>query len=48
MFLKSAVERCAWVISTRDIEPGEEVYVDYGRWYWVGKSPKRLIKIPVE
>mmetsp|Transcript_29211 Transcript_29211/g.54198 ORF Transcript_29211/g.54198 Transcript_29211/m.54198 type:complete len:157 (+) Transcript_29211:72-542(+) len=45
-FLKSPTEHCAWVISLRDIQPDEEVYVDYGRWYWVGKKPKRLIKIP--
>lgn len=47
-FLKSPRERCAWVLSTRDLRPGEEVYADYGRWYWVGKTPKKLIKTPVE
>ena len=47
-FLKSPGEQCAWVISTRDIHRDEEIYVDYGRWYWVGKKPKRLIKVPVQ
>ena len=40
MFLKSRCESCAWVISTRDINKGEELFVDYGRWYWAGASVK--------
>ena len=28
----------ALVIATRDICPGEEFYVDYGRWYWLGSE----------
>ena len=39
-FLKSPSEFCAWVISTRDIAAGEELFVDYGRWYWTGSSLK--------
>lgn len=41
-FLKSPDDQCAYVISTRDIQKGEEIFVDYGRWYWIGKNPKRL------
>jgi uncharacterized protein len=41
-FLKSPEEKCAWVISTRDIFPGEEVFVDYGKWYWASISGTRL------
>jgi len=37
-FLKSKIERCAWVISLRDIRKGEELFVDYGRWYWLGPT----------
>jgi hypothetical protein len=28
----------ALVVSLRDISPGEELYVDYGRWYWLGSE----------
>jgi hypothetical protein len=46
-FLKSPDERCAWVLTTRALRPHEEVYADYGRWYWAGKKPKRLIRVPL-
>jgi SET domain-containing protein len=36
MFLKCKIEACAWVISLRDISVGEELFVDYGKWYWAG------------
>lgn len=32
----------ALVIAARDIDAGEEIYVDYGRWYWAsgrGNTP---------
>jgi SET domain-containing protein len=32
MFLKCVVDHCAWVITTCDIQRGEEIFVDYGRW----------------
>jgi hypothetical protein len=34
----------AEVVATRDIAAGEEVYVDYGKWYWAGSRtlPSRL------
>eukprot|EP01041_Mallomonas_annulata_P004406 gene4406-8766_t len=41
-FLKSINEKCAWVISLRDIERNEEFFVDYGRWYWLLKKPAML------
>lgn len=27
--------RCRFLVSTREIEPGEELYYDYGEQYWV-------------
>jgi SET domain-containing protein len=39
---------CAYIIALRDINADEELYVDYGRWYWVGKKPSRLLYIPKE
>lgn len=46
-FLKCPSEGYAQVVATRDISAGEEVYADYGRWYWAGAGyrPKRLIKV---
>jgi len=41
-FFKSPLENCAWVISLRDIIPNEEIFADYGRWYWIGKTPSKL------
>ena len=40
LFLKSKHENCAWVISCRDITAGEELFVNYGKWYWLGGSEK--------
>lgn len=37
-FIKSMIERCAWVVAMRDIEPGEEIFADYGKWYWAGAA----------
>ena len=41
-FLKSPQEKCAWVIAQRDIAVGEELFVDYGRWYWLLKPSSSL------
>ena len=41
-FLKSKLEGCAWVIASRNIHRGEELFVDYGRWYWVTIKPIKL------
>jgi hypothetical protein len=43
-FDKHPEEKCAYVIALRDIELDEELFVDYGRWYWAGKKPIRLLK----
>ena len=36
--------QCARVVALRDIRPGEEIFVDYGKWYWAGSAvpPLRL------
>ncbi len=30
------------MIALRDIVPGEEIFVDYGKWYWASLKPMRL------
>jgi hypothetical protein len=37
-FEKLPQEGRADVIATRDIYPNEELFVDYGRWYWLGSK----------
>lgn len=41
-FVKYPALRKAVVVALRDIDPGEELYVNYGRWYWLGLCPERL------
>ena len=41
-FVKKPEEHCADIIATRDISVGEELFADYGKWYWIGMSPNRL------
>ena len=43
-FEKRPSEKCAYVVALRDINLGEELFVDYGKWYWAGCMiiPKRL------
>jgi hypothetical protein len=38
-FDKSAENQCAYVLALRNISKGEEIFVDYGKWYWAGKKP---------
>jgi SET domain len=38
-FDKQPKEGRALVVATRDIYPGEEIFVDYGKWYWLSVSP---------
>eukprot|EP00941_MAST-03F_sp_MAST-3F-sp1_P000327 g327.t1 len=42
----------AYVIAKRDIQPGEELFVNYGKWYWLGKKEKKRtlvkVKLPPE
>ena len=33
-FVKDAAERCASVVTTRDLRAGEELYAEYGDGYW--------------
>jgi hypothetical protein len=35
----------AEVVATRDITEGEELFVDYGKWYWSG-APIKPNRIP--
>lgn len=41
-FDKRPDEGCAYVIAKRDIMIGEELFADYGRWYWLSLKPMRL------
>jgi hypothetical protein len=43
IFHKLADERKAQVIALKDLEPGDEIFVDYGKWYWLSiKDADRL------
>lgn len=44
VFRKIPSEQCAMVVALRNIGIGEELFVDYGKWYWAGCSivPSRL------
>lgn len=46
VFDKRPEEQCAYVVAKRDIAVGEEIFADYGRWYWLTKKPTRLEKLP--
>lgn len=41
-FKKDPILQCAWVIALRDIDAGEEIFVDYGKWYWLSLNPSKL------
>ncbi len=41
-FKKDPEHGIAYVVAIRDIEPGEELFVDYGKWYWLSLNPVRL------
>lgn len=45
VFDKRPDEQCAHVIAKRDIAAGEEIFADYGRWYWLQKKATRLEKL---
>ena len=42
MFLKSKPDKCAWVITIKDLQPDEEIFADYGRWYWATIKPEKM------
>jgi SET domain-containing protein len=37
-FEKYPQERKALVVAIKNIKPGDELFVDYGKWYWYGKN----------
>lgn len=41
-FVKQPAHRRALVTATRDVAPGDELYVDYGKWYWAKLKPNKL------
>lgn len=43
MFDKRPEDKCAYVRAMKDILPGEEIFVDYGKWYWLKKAPVRFV-----
>jgi SET domain-containing protein len=45
VFDKRPDEQCAYVIAKRDINAGEEIFADYGRWYWLRKTSTRLERL---
>lgn len=40
VFEKQPEHERALVVAIRDIAPGDEVFVDYGKWYWAGTDVK--------
>lgn len=45
-FEKLPEEGKALVVATRQISAGEELFVDYGKWYWAGAGIKAT-KLPI-
>ncbi|CBJ33015.1 conserved unknown protein [Ectocarpus siliculosus] len=41
-FRKLPQESKALVVALKDIQPGQEIFVDYGRWYWLSLKPTKL------
>ncbi|CAM9704175.1 unnamed protein product [Sphacelaria rigidula] len=41
-FEKLPLEGKALVVALKNIEPGQEIFVDYGRWYWLSLTPASL------
>jgi len=41
-FDKRPMQGCALVVATRHIGAGEELFVDYGKWYWNGPPSSRM------
>jgi hypothetical protein len=46
--VKAPKAKCAWVIALRKIEKGEELFADYGRWYWATMKPTKVSKKFIE
>lgn len=47
-FEKQPENNCALVRALRDIAAGEEIFVDYGKWYWAGSKPTGKLKLSNE
>ena len=47
VFDKRPDEQCAHIVAKRDIAAGEEIFADYGRWYWLAKTPTKLERLLV-
>lgn len=47
-FDKKMEDEIAQVIAIRDIEENEELYVDYGKWYWLSLEPSKLTFMDVQ
>jgi len=47
-FDKDPVNGIARIVAIRDIVPGEELFVDYGKWYWLKLNPSRLTFMDVQ
>lgn len=41
-FKKCPQAKCAYVVALRDILPNEEIFVDYGKWYWLSLKPNKM------
>ena len=46
-FVKLPNENKAKVITTRAIYPDEEIFVNYGKWYWAGFAGGKAMKLPI-
>ncbi|CAM9585632.1 unnamed protein product [Discosporangium mesarthrocarpum] len=43
-FEKIPEQKKALVVATRRIRGGEEIFADYGRWYWLSSEPVILME----
>ena len=47
-FVKLPNQSKAKVVTTRPIYPDEEIFVDYGKWYWAGFTGGKAMKLPIK
>mmetsp|Transcript_29945 Transcript_29945/g.42728 ORF Transcript_29945/g.42728 Transcript_29945/m.42728 type:complete len:159 (+) Transcript_29945:902-1378(+) len=45
-FIKSPEDWIAYVVAIKDITPGDEIFVSYGKWYWL--SGPKPVKVSVD
>ncbi|CAN0010442.1 unnamed protein product [Laminaria digitata] len=41
-FRKLPSEGKASVVALKGVDPGQEIFADYGRWYWLSLKPSSL------